>query len=132
MDLYAKRPTSPPRCQPAIIFHQEPRVGSVVFLVSPWLDGFRLVEGHSGGEDHLEVSDEEFGALQAGNCAFLRGVGWKVEHFMKTHSGVSLLRGFCRSQFWGVLKKKSSKQHGDVTSVIGFHRLTGPLDMHEF
>ena len=34
------------------------------------------IGGHSGGEDHLEVSDEEFGALQAGNCAFLRPEGF--------------------------------------------------------
>ena len=60
------------------------------------------------------------------------GVGWKVEHFMKNPIGVSLIRGFCRSHFWDVLKKKrTSKQHGDVTSVIGFHRFIGPLDRHE-
>jgi len=65
----------------AIIFHLELGVGwgrwffgfpMVLFWGAVVSDGFRLVEGHSGGEDHLEVSDEEFGALQAGNCAFLR------------------------------------------------------------
>lgn len=73
MDLSAKRPTSPPRRAACHNFSPRTSGGGVGgFLVSPWLDGFRLVEGHSGGEDHLEVSDEEFGALQAGNCTFLR------------------------------------------------------------
>ena len=65
MDPSARRTTSPPRQGMAM---SQPFPRGLQWDGATWQRG----TGHPCCEDHLQVSDEEFGALQAGNRVVLR------------------------------------------------------------
>lgn len=81
-------------------------------MVSDWWKAIRAVKTISKSQmKNLERFKQE---IVPSSDLDRGGVGWKVEHFMKNPIGVSLIRGFCRSHFWGVLKKKEHQNNMEM------------------